>query len=143
MTDAQDADADAIAREVWSLMSDLVLDHQRRREVVEATGVSFGRSRAVRRLVRRPLSMKELATAMGIDPPNATTVVDDLERLGLVERRPHPTDRRAKLVEATDAGRALADTANAILSAPPPGLAGLGARDLATLRRLLARASRA
>ena len=96
---------DDAAREVWLLMSDLVLDNQRRREVSEALGMSFGRARAVRRLARRPMSMGELAAALGIDPPNATVVVDDLEALGLVRRRPHPTDRRAKLVEATRKGK--------------------------------------
>ena len=49
------------AREVWLLMSDLVLDNQRRREVSDALGMSFGRARAVRRLARRPMSMRELA----------------------------------------------------------------------------------
>src|SRR5215471_11672715 len=97
-----------IAREVWSLICDLVLDNERRREVSDALGISFGRARAVRRLARQPMSMGELAGALGIDPPNATTVVDDLESLGLVRRRPHPTDRRAKVVEATPRGRELA-----------------------------------
>ena len=93
------------AREVWLLMSDLVLDNERRRDVAEALGISFGRARAVRRLARKPMSMGELAAALGIDPPNATVVVDDLEALGLVRRTPHPTDRRAKVVEATRKGK--------------------------------------
>src|SRR6478609_3796733 len=91
--------AAATAREVWLLMSDLVLDNERRREVAEALGMSFGRARTVRRLARRPMSMRELATALGIDPPNATVVVDDLEAQGLVRRGAHPTDRRALVVE--------------------------------------------
>lgn len=130
--------AAAAAREVWSLMSDLVLDNQRRREVAEKVGVSFGRTRAVRRLARRSMSMREFATAMGIDPPNATVVVDDLESLGLVRRRPHPTDGRAKVVEATRKGRELARRANAILATPPPALTALGTDELETLRRILA-----
>jgi DNA-binding MarR family transcriptional regulator len=126
-----------LAKEVWLLMSDLVLDNQRRREVAEATGISFGRTRAIRRLTRRPMSMRELADALGIDPPNATVVVDDLEQLGLVRRRPHPTDGRAKLVETTRKGKELARKADAILAAPPPELSALGKGDLETLRRLL------
>jgi DNA-binding MarR family transcriptional regulator len=132
-----DPSADAAAREVWLLMSDLVLDHERRREVAEAVGVSFGRARTVRRLARRPMSMGELAAALGIDPPNATVVVDDLEALGLVRRRPHPTDRRAKLVEATRKGKALARRADEILGTPPPALSALAADDLEALRRIL------
>jgi len=123
-------------------MSDLVLDNQRRREVAEALGISFGRIRAVRRLARRPRSMREFATAMGIDPPNATVVVDDLESLGLVRRRPHPTDRRAKVVEATRKGKSMARRANAILTTPPRALAALGADELETLRRILASVER-
>jgi DNA-binding MarR family transcriptional regulator len=131
-----DADA-ATSHEVWLLMSDLVLDNERRREVADALGVSFGRVRAVRRLARRPMSMGELATTLGIDRPNATTVVDDLEELSLVRRRPHPTDGRAKLVEATCKGKAMAKRADTILATPPPALSSLSPADLTTLKRIL------
>jgi DNA-binding MarR family transcriptional regulator len=129
---------DALRREVWLRMSDLVLDHERRREVADALGVSFGRARAVRRVARRPMSMSELAVSLGIDKPNATVVVDDLEALGLVRRRPHPTDRRAKLVEATREGKRLARRADEILGTPPPSLHTLSDEDLQTLGRILA-----
>jgi DNA-binding MarR family transcriptional regulator len=125
------------AREVWLLMSDLVLDNTRRREVTEALGMSFGRTRAIRRLARAPMSMGELAGVLGIDPPNATVLVADLESQGLVQRRPHPTDGRAKVVEVTRKGKELARRANAILATPPAGLSELAADDLETLRRLL------
>src|SRR5262245_8331121 len=134
---ADDAPQPDAARDVWLLMSDLVLDNERRRAVSEALGISFGRARTVRRLARRPMSMRELADALGIDPPNATVVVDDLEALGLVRRRPHPTDRRAKLVEATRKGKAMARRAEAILATPPQSLSALSPEDLATLRRIL------
>jgi DNA-binding MarR family transcriptional regulator len=125
------------AREVWLLMSDLVLDNTRRREVSEALGMSFGRARAVRLLARGPMSMSQLAEALGIDKPNATVVVGNLEEQGLARRRPHPTDGRAKVVEATRRGKELARRADAILATPPAGLSALGAEELATLRRLL------
>jgi DNA-binding MarR family transcriptional regulator len=137
----EDSDSDHAAREVWLLISDLVLDNQRRREVSDALGISFGRARTVRRLARKPMSMSELAAALGIDPPNATAVVDDLEALKLVRRRPHPTDRRAKLVEATRKGKDMARRADAILATPPPALSALGADDLEALRRILERVS--
>jgi DNA-binding MarR family transcriptional regulator len=135
--DSADRDASAISREVWLLISDLVLDNQRRREVSEALGISFGRARTLRRLARRPMSMGELAAALGIDPPNATVVVDDLESLGLARRRPHPTDRRAKVVEATRKGKEMARRADAILATPPPALSALSTDDLEGLRRIL------
>lgn len=126
-------------RAVWQLMSDLVLDNQRRREVAETVGLSFGRTRAVRRVASRPMTMGELADALGIDRPNATVLVDDLEAQGLVRRAPHPTDRRAKLVEATRKGQALAKRADDILGAPPPGLVALDDDDLRTMQRILER----
>lgn len=132
-----DEDSADLAREVWQAMSDLVLDHQRRREVSEAVGMRFGRVRAIRRVARRPMSMSELAAALEIDRPNATVLVDDLEQQGLVRRKPHPTDRRARLVEATLSGKALARRAEAVLSTPPDSIAQLSAEDLETLRRIL------
>jgi DNA-binding MarR family transcriptional regulator len=133
--------ASATAREVWLLISDLVLDNERRREVSEALGISFARARALRRLARKPMSMSELAAALGIDPANATAVVDELESLKLARRRPHPTDRRAKVVEATRKGQDMARRADAILGTPPPALSALGTDDLEALRRILASVS--
>jgi DNA-binding MarR family transcriptional regulator len=101
--------------------------------------MSFGRTRAIRRLARAPMSMRELADALGIDPPNATAVVSELEAQGLVTRRPHPTDGRAKQVSATRKGKELARRADDILATPPAGLSALGAEELETLRRLLNR----
>jgi len=136
--DAPRRDAASVtAREVWLLMSDVVLDHDRRRAVSDALGMSFGRARAIRRVARRPMSMGELAAALAIDPPNATVLVDDLESLGLVRRRPHPTDRRAKMVEATRKGKAIARRADEILGTPPAGLTELDPDDLDALGRIL------
>jgi DNA-binding MarR family transcriptional regulator len=92
-------------------------------------------------VARHPMTMGELADMLGIDRPNATTVVDDLEKRGLVRRVPHPTDRRAKIVEATRKGHALAQRAESILGTPPTTLAGLSKRDLETLRRILSTAA--
>jgi DNA-binding MarR family transcriptional regulator len=131
--------ASVTPHEVWLLINDLVLDNDRRREVSETLGISFGRARALRRVARRPMSMSELATALAIDPANATAVVDELESLKLARRRPHPTDRRAKVVEATPKGQKLARQADEILGTPPPELLALGPDDLEALRRILKR----
>ena len=126
-----------LAREVWSIMADMVVNHDRKREVAEATGISFAKTRALRRVAHRPLSMGELAALLSMDPPNVTTLIDDLQTAGLVRRQPHPTDRRVSLVEVTPTGRRIARQADAILDRPPAGLRGLSASDLEELRRIL------
>jgi len=130
------------AREAWQAMADLVLDNQRRREVSDQVGMSFGKMRALRRVAKRPMPMRELASLLGVDPPNLTPVVDDLERAGLVERQAHPTDRRVKLVVATAEGAALARQADEILARPPAGLCELPAGALETLVGILAQVRR-
>ena len=135
---ADDKASRSDAAKAWLLMQDLVLDNARRREVSEALGISFARVRAVRRIARRPMSMGDLATALTIDPPNATVVVDDLQDLDLVDRHPHPDDRRTTLVEATPKGRDLARQADEILATPPPALKELSGKDLEALHRILA-----
>ena len=64
-------------------------------------------------------------------------LVADLESQGLAQRRPHPTDGRAKLVEATRKGKALARRADTILATPPAALDDLSPEELDTLRRIL------
>jgi DNA-binding MarR family transcriptional regulator len=123
-------------------MADLVLNNERRREVSEQVGLSFGKIRALRRIARRPMPMSELASLLSVDPPNLTALVDDLERAGLVERQAHPTDRRVKLVVATADGAALAHQADEILARPPASLCALPSDDLESLVRILAQLHR-
>ena len=50
------------------------------------------------------LSIAEVARACGTTRQSANEMVAGLEARGLVERSPHPTDRRAHQLHATDAG---------------------------------------
>jgi DNA-binding MarR family transcriptional regulator len=125
------------AERVWRNLRALVLErNERRKEVAEALGMSFFRAKALRRIAARPSQMSELAAQLASDRPYLTLVVDDLEKRGLVERRQHPTDRRCKIVSATEAGLAAAARANAILGNPPPALLALSPADLADLDRI-------
>lgn len=56
------------------------------------------------------LRLKELAERLHIAPRSATEVVDHLAAKGLVERRAHPTDRRAALLALTETGERLRET---------------------------------
>ena len=53
---------------------------------------------------RGPLTLGELAAAEGVRSATMTGIVNGLEADRLVRRRPHASDRRAVLVEATAAG---------------------------------------
>ena len=48
--------------------------------------------------------LSELAAQARMTLPAMSELVDDLQRLGIVERRPDPRDGRAKLICLTDAG---------------------------------------
>jgi DNA-binding MarR family transcriptional regulator len=49
--------------------------------------------------------LSDLARGANMTPQAMGEVVDELEQLGYVERRPDPTDRRAKLIVLTDRGQ--------------------------------------
>lgn len=51
-----------------------------------------------------PAMMSELADQAGLTRRNLTTLADGLEHDGLIRRVAHPDDRRATLLELTDAG---------------------------------------
>ena len=57
-----------------------------------------------------PAKMADLATLLGISARNMTALVDALEEARLVVRRPHPSDRRAILIELTPGGIGAAET---------------------------------
>ncbi len=60
-----------------------------------------------------PVRLKDLAERLRIAPRSATEVVDQLETKGLVRREGDPSDRRATLIVATEAGHQLFAEINA------------------------------
>ncbi|MFI9722895.1 MarR family winged helix-turn-helix transcriptional regulator [Streptomyces sp. NPDC052396] len=56
-----------------------------------------------------PLTQKQLADYAATDPMMTSQVLRTLEAGGLVERLPHPTDKRARALQVTSAGRDLAN----------------------------------
>jgi DNA-binding MarR family transcriptional regulator len=134
---AEDTD---LARRAWRTMSELVHHQDRKVAVSAALGVSWARVLLLRLLAAEPKTLRAIAEWLAADAPYVTLMVDDLEQRGLVRRRPHPEDRRAKLVQLTAAGRAAAARAETILDEPPAALRDVPAKDLATLLRVLERA---
>ena len=131
-------DSDA-AREVWLLMSDLVLDNTRRREVSDAPGMSFGRSRA-RPPARAPADVDGRARRRRSASTRRTRpcVVADLESHGLVRRRA-ASHRRTRQAGRGRRARARSWPGGPTRSSPRRrrGSARSSAEDLETLRRIL------
>ena len=125
----------------WALMRGFVEAHNRHGKLAEALGFRLGggRGKILFQLREGPRTLGQLAEANGVDAPYATLIVDKLEAHGLVERRPHPDDRRRKLVTLTVAGHAALATADDILLRPPPAIRTLAADDLGQLTELLTR----
>lgn len=58
-----------------------------------------------------PVMQRELAEHAATDPMMTSQVLRALEQKGLLERRDHPNDRRAKALVPTESGAALANRA--------------------------------
>jgi DNA-binding MarR family transcriptional regulator len=56
----------------------------------------------------------ELAHAVGLDKTTMVVTVDELELAGLAMRKPSPTDRRARVIAVTPAGRRKVEEGKAV-----------------------------
>ncbi|MGW7073011.1 MarR family winged helix-turn-helix transcriptional regulator [Streptomyces sp. NPDC054855] len=126
-------------RELCGLVNGLaqqISDHVRERAVT--LGLTAAQATALREMTG-PMTMRELAERMSCEPSNATFVIDKLEKRGLVERRAHPTDRRAKHLVLTSAGSASRERLLELLAQDSP-LAGLSSEQQRALQSLLEQA---
>ncbi|WP_425826664.1 MarR family winged helix-turn-helix transcriptional regulator [Streptomyces fractus] len=83
---------------------------------------------------------RELSERLGYDPSAIVSLVDDLQRLGLAERRPAPGDRRSRIVVLTERGAdVLRETDKGSRRVVDELLAPLDAAERETLHGLLAR----
>jgi DNA-binding MarR family transcriptional regulator len=87
-----------------------------------------------------PMTMSDLASALGCDASNVTAIVDKLEARGFVERKSASYDRRVKALLVTPAGAALQEQIGARSRQAPPGIERLSSEDQRALRDLLRRA---
>lgn len=62
-----------------------------------------------------PCPVGDLVRVFDLRGSTATSVLDRLERLGLVERRPNPADRRSSLVSLTEKGSVTAAFVQSLL----------------------------
>lgn len=85
-------------------------------------------------------TVTEIAEHLGFTRQAASQIVDELERKGYVERRPHPDDARARLVLLTPLGRQCTRAAEAAaVEAVQPWVEMLGEKRLLALRDELIR----
>ena len=127
------------ASRVWSALHKFVSGQDRRRALRVALDLGPGKIEVLIKLADGPMTLREIARAVEIDPPAATVGVDQLEARGLVHRTPHPDDKRRKLVHLTDSGRDAAQRGQTILNEPPAALTNLDPDDLARLDEILTR----
>jgi len=86
------------------------------------------------------LRQRTLAHHLGIEGQSLVRLLDRLEAAGYVVRRDDPTDRRAKTLGLTQAGRAVAARVDAVVHENRVALlAGVSAEELATTARVLDR----
>jgi DNA-binding MarR family transcriptional regulator len=94
-------------------------------------------------VVRQPgLSAADLARAVMLTPQAVNLLVTSLEREGLVERRPHPSHGRILEIHPTREGiRRLNRAYPVVIELEDRISAGLGERELTTVKRWLVQAA--
>jgi DNA-binding MarR family transcriptional regulator len=108
-------------------------------EQMTAAGLSLARTKVLRVLDQHgALRQALLAEKLGLAPRSVTQAVEALERAELVERKPDPSDLRAKLVAITPAGATALSAGTGAGERVLAGIfEGLGQRRLADLEGLL------
>ena len=111
------------------------------RPLLDAHGLTMWGYTALTHLARGPAETQlALAAAIGHDKTRLISVLDALERDGLITREPDPGDRRARLVRITALGLERHRAAVADIRAMEDELlAGLSAGERQTLLAALAR----
>jgi DNA-binding MarR family transcriptional regulator len=114
--DAHDADE---LDEATRSLRELILGAEYYRQVASnALGLGVSDSQAVSYLYARgSIGQTALGDLLGYNTGTMTVLVDRLERSGVAERIPHPTDRRRLIVQLTPAGREIVERASRTLGA--------------------------
>lgn len=89
------------------------ISHQMRKRLEQrAKGLGLTRAQwqALAKLKRHTeLSQAQLADMLDLEPITISRLLDRMEEAGLISRRPHPTDRRIRLVSVTDTAKPILD----------------------------------
>lgn len=102
--------------------------------------VTLAQARVFERVGPHGSRLTDLAEQAQVTKQTAGFLVDQLERAGYVERRPDPTDGRARLVCVAERGQRAIELANAVVTTVQNEWAEhLGPREMRQLRRSLER----
>ncbi|GAB1364282.1 MarR family transcriptional regulator [Rhodobacter sp.] len=109
------------ARRLWTRFEARTASH----------GLSAAQWRLLGQLLREgPSTQTALAALLGVEPISVSRLLDRMEQGGWLRREPHPEDRRARIVIATDKARQVAPEAKrAITDVCDEALAGLSDDD--------------
>jgi DNA-binding MarR family transcriptional regulator len=124
--------------EVADLLHSAAIHVLRRAQEADSTaGLSPARLSALSVVVfRGPLTLGALAEAEGVRSATMSGIVKGLEEGGLIRRKPHGSDRRAILLDATPVGRRTLQRARqARIDAIASALRSVASRDLDLLWR--------
>jgi MarR family transcriptional regulator, transcriptional regulator for hemolysin len=91
----------------WALASELTA-------ALEPLGVSARGYHVLQAALSGTHTRTELAEMVGLDKTTMVVALDELERLGLAERRLSPDDRRARIIAVTAAGKRKVAEADAV-----------------------------
>ena len=129
--------------QAWPALVGLIMQQRWRwAEVAEQLGISQAGLRGLLAIdPDQPRSMGDLARELNCDRSYVTSIVDDLERAGLAERRVAAEDRRVKTIALTPAGGRALGTVRSSLMKPPAELAALTVAQQRTLANLVRKAA--
>jgi DNA-binding MarR family transcriptional regulator len=141
--------ASALATECFANLfhaADLLMElHNRQSREQYQLSPSARQVLAVIEGARQPLEPTVIAERVLITTGSMTSILDTLERRGLIRRMPHPADRRKLLVDITPAAQALLDQLLPSLHARERDVisAALSTREQHELLRLIAKIQQA
>ena len=109
-------------------------------ELLEPFGLTFPRYEALMLLHlsrRGSLPLGKIGERLQVHRTSVTNTIDGLEKIDLVRRVPHDSDRRAVLAEITAKGRRVAEKATTTLNEARFATDPLGEAELAELSEIL------
>jgi DNA-binding MarR family transcriptional regulator len=116
----------------------LLREFERRRRAVADLSASAFQALAILDGAGEPIPGHVVAERLLVSSASMTSLLDTLEKRGLIERHPHPIDRRKVLIHLTDQGRVIVDRMLPVVhAASTEAFAPLSERDRERLVDLL------